>query len=299
MSTTYIAGYDGSPASHAAVRWASRLARGEGATVTAATAYPVPVHIVGKGASDGSEHLLERDAKEAAARVLDGLEDGLADELLPLPGSPAAALADLAEDRNVRMLVVGATHRGGLGRLTHGSVGEQLLHGAACPVLVVPEEAGDGEVRNVAVAYDGSSEAKAALAAGKRLAERHRARLHLLCVVAPPVVAGMWGAAMAYGAQERIKQQLEREFAEVAEREGAELRLITASRAGVALVNACGADADIVVAGSRGFGPRKAVLLGSVSRMLVDHAPCPVLVTPRAWLAETTDHAERATASVA
>jgi nucleotide-binding universal stress UspA family protein len=38
---------------------------------------------------------------------------------------------------------------------------------------------------------------------------------------------------------------------------------------------------DVLVTGSRGYGPVKSVLLGSVSRQLVDHATCPVIVVPR------------------
>ena len=38
---------------------------------------------------------------------------------------------------------------------------------------------------------------------------------------------------------------------------------------------------DLMVSGSRGYGPVRSVLLGSVSRRLVDDAACPVLVVPR------------------
>jgi nucleotide-binding universal stress UspA family protein len=38
---------------------------------------------------------------------------------------------------------------------------------------------------------------------------------------------------------------------------------------------------DLMVVGSRGYGPRRAVLLGSVSRHLMNEAACPVIVLPR------------------
>jgi nucleotide-binding universal stress UspA family protein len=38
---------------------------------------------------------------------------------------------------------------------------------------------------------------------------------------------------------------------------------------------------DLLVAGSRGYGPVRSVLLGSVSRALVRGAACPVVVSPR------------------
>ena len=41
------------------------------------------------------------------------------------------------------------------------------------------------------------------------------------------------------------------------------------------------ADFDLLVLGSRGYGPLKRVLLGGVSAKVVDEAACPVLVVPR------------------
>lgn len=40
-------------------------------------------------------------------------------------------------------------------------------------------------------------------------------------------------------------------------------------------------DADLLVAGSRGYGPLSRVLLGSVTTKLIGLARCPVLVVPR------------------
>jgi nucleotide-binding universal stress UspA family protein len=39
---------------------------------------------------------------------------------------------------------------------------------------------------------------------------------------------------------------------------------------------------DLLVCGSRGYGPLRSVLLGGVSRALAHHAHCPLLVVPRA-----------------
>jgi nucleotide-binding universal stress UspA family protein len=45
-------------------------------------------------------------------------------------------------------------------------------------------------------------------------------------------------------------------------------------------------DADLAIVGSRGYGPLRSVLLGSVSAQLVREAACPVMVVPRGAAAE-------------
>jgi nucleotide-binding universal stress UspA family protein len=47
--------------------------------------------------------------------------------------------------------------------------------------------------------------------------------------------------------------------------------------------------ADVLVCGSRGYGPLRSLLLGGVSRRVVDAAHCPVLVLPRGVEPELED----------
>ena len=46
---------------------------------------------------------------------------------------------------------------------------------------------------------------------------------------------------------------------------------------------------DLLVTGSRGYGPIRRLMLGSTSTKLVHEAPCPVLVLTRAARDETTE----------
>ncbi len=114
-------------------------------------------------------------------------------------GQVWANLAGIVEENNVGMIVVGTHGRTGLGKLLLGSVAEDILRHAPCPVLTVgPKVTGRAklpasrdrdlapaelEVHQVVYATDfgPGSEAHAALAAA--LAEEFRARLTLIHVI--------------------------------------------------------------------------------------------------------------------
>ena len=105
-------------------------------------------------------------------------------------GSPAGVMTDLAESEQVDLIVVGSPHRGAVGRVLIGSVAENLLHGAPCPVVVAPRgyaEERHEPFRRIAVAYDGTPEAKAALRHAEAIAAQSNAVIEILTVVAPPM----------------------------------------------------------------------------------------------------------------
>lgn len=59
-------------------------------------------------------------------------------------------------------------------------------------------------------------------------------------------------------------------------------RSLHMGRPGTVIVDEAAAmRAEMIIVGSRGLGPMKSMLLGSVSAEVVDHAPCPVLVVRR------------------
>src|SRR6185369_10921661 len=72
-----------------------------------------------------------------------------------------------------------------------GSVAAGLLHGAPCEVILAPRGYADeehGPFRTIAVAYDGTDEAKAALARAEEIARACRATIVVFTVSAPPAV---------------------------------------------------------------------------------------------------------------
>jgi nucleotide-binding universal stress UspA family protein len=187
MSETYIVGFDGSDASRAAVRFAERLAGSAGADVVAATVYPAPPVPPGRASPAGTAERAPADARRRAEQLLASLGDG-AVACVPVPGeSPADGLHRLAAELDASLLAVGVTHHGAAGRLAPGSVGERLLRGAPCPVVVVPSAYEDAAIRTVTVAYDGREDAGRALRAAADLALGLGARLVAVAAFQPSV----------------------------------------------------------------------------------------------------------------
>ena len=89
-------------------------------------------------------------------------------------------------DEAASLVVVGSSHRGALGRVLPGSVGERLLHGSPCPVAVAPrgyEPPSLGEAGTVGAAFDERPESLAALAEAARWTRALGARLRAITVV--------------------------------------------------------------------------------------------------------------------
>ena len=211
-------------------------------------------------------------------------------------GFPARALHDLAEDQEASLLVLGSSRRGLVGRVLPGAVTDRLLHCAPCPVAVAPAgfsfaDAGDGP-RLIGVAFTDTPDGRAALARACVMAARARGLVRVLTVSEPvdPLIMGALDATAA----EYVRNARD-ETAATALRRG--LDAVSAGRtAGGEVLTGQPADAlatasedlDLLVCGSRGYGPVRTLVLGGTSHALVRKAACPVLVVPPGPPAYTT-----------
>ena len=150
-----VVGVDGSALSATALRLAFEAAAARGADLVAVRAY-VPL----------AQAVVPRDAQEAAER--DALQSSLAGWREQYPSVKVEALLAVGRATKVligmthaaQLVVVGSRGHGGFTGLLLGSVGQQLMHYAECPVLVADAPAATeraASTRSASVACHGAA----------------------------------------------------------------------------------------------------------------------------------------------
>jgi nucleotide-binding universal stress UspA family protein len=292
MYRLIVVGYDGSQEGRDALALAGSLASPDRARVVAAAVYPFDPSAPRPDLGGWGDYLREDAEASVADADLDLLPAGTQLERRVVPMASAAhGLHELAEQVEADLLVVGSTKHGTLGRILLGSTGESLLRSAPCAVAVAPRGFGgrdDRELRVIGVGYDGSPEAEHALATAEAVARRASAALRVITVVARPASGSGFGYAYAdsvESAEARAQAQLDAALGRI----GGDTRPLGIKRRGepaTVLSDEAEKGLDLLVVGSRGYGPLLRAVLGSVSSKLMRFASCPVLVVPRANLAD-------------
>lgn len=202
--------------------------------------------------------------------------------------SPSDGLHRLCAAEDATVAVIGVSHHHGMRRVRAGSITEQTIVGSPCAVAVAPsgyaETAAPPKV--IAVAFNGSGESQRALDVAAAIARRANAELRIIGVVDPAAVwyAAYGGTDVAQDLTRIVRDDLQSAADTVEEVEHVEVRVLTGEA--VRAIHEAAEDADLLVLGSRGYGPVRRVLLGSVSAKLVRDPVCPLLVLPRTAVAE-------------
>jgi nucleotide-binding universal stress UspA family protein len=165
----------------------------------------------------------------------------------------------------------------------------QVLHGAACAVAIAPDPlAPHPELQRIGVGIDSTPESERALAVARDLAERTGARLWLHVVVDDTVSS--WAGLTPMAGPPDVYEQI------IASRVGAARELLAdrledcrgLSADGTVVVGSptgelvlASEGLDLLVLGSRRWGPVRRLALGSTSERVIRHTACPVLVPPR------------------
>jgi nucleotide-binding universal stress UspA family protein len=144
---TFVVGVDGSETASEALALAAREAQLHGARLRIVVVWQLSSLVDGGGfvaldkkTFDALGDRAQDVADEAVATVAQ-LAPAVSCEAVVLEGQPAEALLGASEDAD--LVVVGSRGLGGFKRLMLGSVSDQVVHHATCPVLVVhPTAAG-------------------------------------------------------------------------------------------------------------------------------------------------------------
>ncbi|HEX5618847.1 MAG TPA: universal stress protein [Solirubrobacteraceae bacterium] len=164
-----VVGIDGTPRGEDAVAFATVLARmiGTGLLLT---------YIYGPEETLADAHALldpRRDAITGVTTEVTAYSDP----------SPARGLARVAAARHADIIVVGSSHRAGVGLVVPGSTGERLLHDSARAIVIVPRylrAPRTGALARIGCGYDGSAQSEAALATATALTQIAHGELDMI-----------------------------------------------------------------------------------------------------------------------
>ena len=226
--------------------------------------------------------------RQASVDIVDSgvsklLTDGFEASGAVLEGGPGRELVSFINKEWFDLSIIGTGRRTWLGSILLGSTSSYLLHNSPSSVLVVhraPKESGKAQIL---VATDGSRGADFGMSAILGLAERDKVQITTISVATAPdaLVASNRAATAQSGRQSTEDILLERaqHHARTATQKFTDAGFDASSRAVIGnpaeaiLKEIDNTNADLVVVGSRGTGPLRQALLGSVSDSVVRHAP--------------------------
>jgi nucleotide-binding universal stress UspA family protein len=286
-----LVGYDARKGDRAPVSFGVVAARFTGAPLIVAS-----VHAGSTALGAAGSGVIEEEYESGAGQSLEHLRreletEGVHAECRSIEGTSAPhALHDAAEQVDAGLLVIGSTQRGSVGRLLPGSTGQRLMHGAPCPLAVVPHGwSPSGTLGTIGVAFVDTPEGRAALHGALALARRADARLRVLSVTKPHGLDRTFGggdpltpAVTFEEVASEIRVATERTVEEATAGNGdVEIEPDVSVGDPAEFLIAASDNLDLLVCGSRGYGPSRAVLLGGVSRRVTAEAHCPVIVLVR------------------
>jgi nucleotide-binding universal stress UspA family protein len=282
MFKNVIIGVDGGEGGRDAIALAQRLVEPDGLITL------VHVYADDPGRSRDSDTAAdETAARELAARaaavgLLDRAREqrGINAELRAVPGpSPGQGLRASAQDTGADLLVVGSSRRGPLDRVLLRDDTHAALNGAACPVAIAPAGYADGErvIRKIGVGYNESVESENAVRCARQLAHQYGATVSAFEAVALPSYTFVGGPApIDPGVIDDLVETARARIEALGEIEPHAAYGLTCEE-----LSRYSASVDLLVIGSRDYGPVGRIAHGGTALELAQSAQCPLLVLTR------------------
>ncbi|MFG0262658.1 MAG: universal stress protein [Novipirellula sp. JB048] len=235
----------------------------------------------------------------AAAEVsLAGYADATTRRLLQ--GDPGHSIVEAAKQSDCDLIVLGATGHSGIGRMLLGSVSDYVATHASCSVLVgrrPKHQCSHQDPMAITIGYNKGAGAEQALDEFLKLAWDEAAQIHLLGVV--PIFQGFspdlspnvvqYRTNQRVAALHHLKQGRERLLAPPSRLSPDRITcdIVETDHVGNAMIEHLDANQDdLVVIGDSHRSRISRMLLGSVSRFVLQHAHCSV------WIARDKTAAE-------
>src|SRR5690348_4069284 len=274
MFKQIVVGVDGRAGGRDAIALA-RLLVAAGGELTLAHVIPGEAH-----ADRGASPAYEAPEAHSAESLLEMVREETGVEAhLRWRGSSSVGrgLHELCELIGADLVAVGSSRRGLLVRVLIGDDTSAALNGAPCSIAIAPTNYSrqPGAMREIGVGYDGSPESEHALSVARMLAGASGAKLSAFEAVSLPSDAFL-GPGAVDNAPRRLLADARRRLAALGDVEpraaygqpAEELALYSASL-------------DLLIVGSRGYGPIGRLIHGSTSAQLAHAARCPLLVLTR------------------
>jgi nucleotide-binding universal stress UspA family protein len=274
MFRQIVVGVDGQEGGRDALALARNLLAADGELTLAY------VHVGNPRVYRGSSEAAASERERAFELLESACAEAGADAHLRWRGSQSVGrgLHELAEIIGADLLVVGSSRRSLLGRVLVGDDTRAALNGAPCAIAVAPAGYAiePAVMREIGVGYDGSPESEHALAIARELAAECGAKLSAFEAVSLPTYAFLGGPAPIDGAPGSLVD-------EARDRIGAlgDVEPHAAYGVPVEELAVYSASIDLLVVGSRGYGPVGRLIHGSTSQQLARTGRCPLLALTR------------------
>jgi nucleotide-binding universal stress UspA family protein len=280
-------GINGLPEGEDALALGATLALASGGELTLVAVHPDLLVLLPSEMDWGS-------MKAAARATLRDARDRMVPQarmLVERDVSVPRALRRVIERTHRDLLVLGSSRHAEDGHVRVGKRTRQLLGQFDCALAIAPKglaKPGEPTLSRIGVGYDGGVESQAALQRAAALAAGSGATLDVLAVVDDRLPRIGWtslsrGSVSDYGEQ-TIHEELDRlcQDLETAAR-GVDVPIETEvhrGRPADSLLELSG-NVDLLLIGSRRWGPMARVILGSTGEALLHDAACPVVAVPR------------------
>lgn len=281
-------GVDGYPEGSDAVALGAAIARVTDAQLMLVAVHMDPLVVLPEGMDWAS---LRRQARAALEAARDSLAPGARIDIETGLSVPRALHRVIRRERR-DLLVVGSSRDADPGHVRIGKRTRQLLCHFECSLAVAPRgfrEQPEASFRRVGVGYDGGPESDAALGVAAAIAVAAGAELRIQTVADDrlrPIGWSTWSGAdgMADVWERAVQEEMQTLDVEVKAalgRTGAGGSIeVNRGRPADSLLS-LSEQVDLLVIGSRRWGPVSRLLLGSTGEALLHDAACPVLTVPR------------------